>query len=346
MLLPRKTLRTPADLAESGLIAASDVAPLGNVAERYAIAITPTVADLIDPQNSNDPIARQFVPNIAELRTLPHERADPIGDERHSPVPGIVHRYPDRVLFKITHLCPVYCRFCFRRESVGPGKSDALSAENIDAALNYIAAHSEIWEVILTGGDPLVLSPKRLNRTLARLAEFSHVKILRWHTRVPVVDPAAISDELVRVMKSTGKTNYVVLHANHPRELSDDARRACARLIEAGIPMLSQSVLLRGVNDNIETLEALMRALVETRIKPYYFHHLDPAPGTEEFRVPIATGQALMRELHARGSGLCQPDYVVDIPGGYAKARLREADIDEASRLRDAEGAWHDYRGA
>ena len=343
MLFPRKTLRTLDELAAARLIAPEHIAALENVAARYPIAITPAISELIDVNDANDPIARQFVPQTAELESAPHHLADPIGDARHSPVPGIVHRYPDRVLFKITHLCPVYCRFCFRREAVGPGNGDILSAEAVDSALAYIANHPEIWEVIFTGGDPLVLAPRRLAQILARLSTIDHVKILRWHTRVPVADPGIVTDELVRILSHTGKANYVVLHTNHARELSDSARSACARLIDAGIPMLSQSVLLRGVNDTIETLEALMRALVETRIKPYYVHHADLAPGTDHFRVPIAKGQELMRLLHAWVSGLCQPDYVVDIPGGYAKARLREADIDAGLNLRDAAGVWHPY---
>ncbi len=345
MLFSRKILRTPSELAEAGLIAPTDIAPLAEVASRYPVAITQAIADLIDAQDADDPIARQFVPQAVELTSTPHQLSDPIGDERHSPVPGIVHRYPDRVLFKITHICPVYCRFCFRREMVGPGKSDALSPDAVDVALAYIADHPEIWEVVLTGGDPLVLAPRRLAQILERLSAITHVKILRWHTRVPVADPGIVTDELVRVLTHTGKANYVVLHANHARELSDGARSACARLIDAGIPLLSQSVLLHGVNDDIDTLEALMRALVETRIKPYYVHHADLAPGTDHFRVPIAKGQELMRLLHARVSGLCQPDYVLDIPGGYAKARLREADIDAEARLRDASGTWHPYSG-
>jgi lysine 2,3-aminomutase len=341
-----RVLRSLEDLAQAELIEPERIETLEAVAARYAIAITPHIRDLVDASDRNDPIARQFVPHKAELDAAPGETADPIGDERHSPVEGLVHRYRDRVLLKLTRVCAVYCRFCFRRETVGPGGSQMLGASALDAALAYVAAHPEIWEVILTGGDPLILSPRRLADVTARLGAISHVKVLRWHTRVPIVDPTRITQTLAHAIASKRQTTYVALHVNHPRELSEEVRRACNRLTAAGIPLLSQSVLLRGVNDDIETLDALMRALVETRIKPYYLHHADLAPGTAQFRTTIAEGQALMRQLRARASGLCQPGYVLDIPGGHAKANLAPSDLDGESgyyRLRDAEGCWHDY---
>jgi lysine 2,3-aminomutase len=346
-----RTLRTPTELEKSGLVGAEHAKELEPVAARYALAITPALAELIDTSDPYDPIARQFIPDAAELHVHPEEQIDPIGDGAHGAAPGIVHRYPDRVLLKLTHICPAYCRFCFRREMVGPGKSAALDKAALDGALAYIASHAEIWEVILTGGDPLVLSPRRLKEIVSRLGRISHVKILRWHTRVPVAAPGRITPELVRVIKGAKQTSYVVLHANHPRELTPEVRRACARLADAGIPLLSQSVLLRGVNDSAHTLEALMRALVELRVKPYYLHHADIAPGTAHHRTSIAEGQALSRALHARASGLCQPHYVLDIPGGFAKARLAESDVflnpgdhgGPSARLRDAQGRWHDY---
>jgi lysine 2,3-aminomutase len=321
-LKPAATLREPAELVAHGFAAAADIAELEKVAARYAVAVTPDIAALIDPQDPDDPIARQFVPSAEELVAHPNENADPIGDHTHSPVEGIVHRYPDRVLFKLVHVCAVYCRFCFRREMVGPGKPTALSHDTYRGALDYIRAHSEVWEVILTGGDPLMLSPRRLAEIMTDLAAIDHVKIIRIHTRVPVADPARISAEMVAALKVKGATIWVALHANHARELTDNARAACAGIVDAGIPMVSQSVLLRGVNDNAETLEALMRAFVESRIKPYYLHHGDLAPGTAHLRTPLAHGQDLMRQLRGRVSGLCQPDYVLDIPGGYGKAPI------------------------
>jgi lysine 2,3-aminomutase len=336
------TLNKAEELLDAGLIAGAQLQSLARVGARYAIGISPAIAALIDRSDPDDPIARQFVPTEAELKLSPEEMHDPIGDARHSPVAGIVHRHEDRVLLKLVHTCPVYCRFCFRRETVGPAGDGMLSGAELDAALDYIAAHREIWEVIVTGGDPLILSDRRLAMLTARLAGIDHVRILRWHTRVPVVEPARVTAELVESIRLSGRATFVALHANHPRELSPAARVACARIVDAGIPMLSQSVLLKGVNDDIDTLEALMRAFVEARIKPYYLHHPDLAPGTSHFRLSVEQGQALIRQLRARASGLCQPEYVLDIPGGYAKARLAPSDID-AGGLRDHDGRRHPY---
>ena len=317
---PAATLREPAELVAHGLAPVESLPDLERVAARYAVAVTPDVAALIDPDDPDDPIARQYIPRAEELVALPNENADPIGDDAHSPVSGIVHRYPDRVLFKLVHVCAVYCRFCFRREMVGPGKATALSQGAYDNALAYIRAHCEIWEVILTGGDPLMLSPRRLAEIMADLAGIDHVRIIRIHTRVPVAEPSRVSDEMVAALTVKGATIWVALHANHVRELTGQARAACAAIVDAGIPMVSQSVLLRGVNDDPATLEALMRGFVECRIKPYYLHHGDLAPGTSHLRTTLERGQEIMRRLRGRVSGLCQPDYVVDIPGGHGKA--------------------------
>ena len=330
------------DLVAKGLIPAAAKETLAPVAARYAVAVSQTIADLIVKEG--DPISRQFLPTEAELLTLPEERADPIGDQAHSPVEGIVHRHRDRVLFKPASVCPVYCRFCFRREMLGEA---TLSPDAMETAFAYIAAHEEIWEVILTGGDPFILSPRRAEEITARLAAIPHVKIARWHTRVPVVDPPRVTDEFVAAIKSSGLTTYVALHANHASEFTAAARAAIAKLIDAGIPMLSQSVLLSGINDDIETLEVLMRTFVANRIKPYYLHHPDLAPGTSHFRVTIAHGQRLMRELRARISGTAMPTYVLDIPGGHAKVPLNSDDVialeNGRHRIRDHAGVWHEY---
>jgi lysine 2,3-aminomutase len=341
--LKEKTLHTAAELIEAGLYNEADFAALQRIASRYAVAITPAIADLIDPNDPHDPIARQFVPDARELVQHEAESADPIGDDAHSPVQGIVHRYPDRVLLKVVNACAVYCRFCFRREMVGPGRG-ALSPKALGAALGYIRATPQIWEVILTGGDPLVLSSRRLKAVMAELAAIDHVKILRVHTRLPVAAPERITPTLVRALRVPGKASYVVLHANHPRELTAAARAACARLIDAGIPMLSQSVLLRGVNDDVATMSALLRDLVECRIKPYYLHHADLAPGTAHLRTSIAEGQALMRALHGRVSGLCQPAYVLDIPGGFGKSPIGPRYLsDDGAVVEDFSGRRHCY---
>jgi lysine 2,3-aminomutase len=318
-MLLEKTFRTPADLAEVGLIAPERRADLDKVAARYAIAITPTSAGLIDPADPADPIARQFLPDLAELAEGADDLADPIGDGPHSPVPGIIHRYPDRVLLMLTHTCATYCRFCFRREMVGPGGGGNLSTSELQGALAYIEADPCVWEVILSGGDPLILSPRRLAKVMAALGAIDHVKVIRLHTRVPAVDPDLITPAMVKALKRSGKAVYVALHANHHRELTPAVRAACARLIDAGIPMVSQSVLLRGVNDDPEVLSDLMRAFVETRIKPYYLHQADLAPGTAHLRTSVEEGQALVGALRGYMSGLCQPTYVLDIPGGHGK---------------------------
>lgn len=342
------TLRTAEQLREHGLVPPERKGAVEAVAARYAVAVPPALAGLIDRTDTNDPIARQIIPDAAELDTLALERADPIGDDAHSPVEGIVHRYPDRVLLKLTHICAVYCRFCFRREMVGPGKPNALSRAALAVALDYIRAHRDIWEVILTGGDPLVLSPRRLREVMKALGAIDHVKVVRIHTRVPVADPARITPELVRAMKAKGKATYVAVHVNHARELSTPARVALARMADAGIPLLSQTVLLAGVNDTAGTMGELMRALVECRVKPYYLHHGDLAPGTAHLRTGIETGQTLMRALRGRLSGLCQPDYVLDIPGGHGKSPIGPQYLERAKDgahcvVEDFNGGRHRY---
>jgi len=317
-----------------------------DVAKRYAVAVSPTIQALIDPTDPADPIARQFLPDAAELIATADELADPIADEAYSPVKGIVHRHPDRVLLKAVAACPVYCRFCFRRETVGPGKAHALSPSDLAAAMAYIQSHPEIWEVILTGGDPFILSPRRMAEITGALAATGHVKIVRWHTRVPVVEPDWVTDELVAALTAPGIASWVAIHANHPRELTGAARRAISRLAEAGVALVSQTVLLKGVNDDIEILSALMRGFVEAGIKPYYLHHPDLARGTSHFRLRIEEGLALTRQLRARISGLAQPTYVLDLPGGYGKVVLDSTNVEKTAhghRIRDFAGNWHDY---
>jgi len=339
------TLRTPKQLSARGLLATEDCAALEDVARRYAVAVTPPLAALIDRDDASDPIARQFVPDAAELDHLPEEDADPIGDDAHSPVDGIVHRYPDRALLKLTHVCAVYCRFCFRRERVGPGKPNALSPAALMRALDYIRTHPEIWEVILTGGDPLVLSSRRLRAVMRELAVIDHVRVVRVHTRVPVAEPERITPDLVRAMKSAGKAVYVAVHVNHARELTTAVRTALARMADNGLVLLGQSVLLAGVNDDEETLGALMRALVECRVKPYYLHHADLAPGTAHLRTDLDTGQELMRRLRGRWSGLCQPTYVLDISGGFGKSPAGPNYVSRAGSNGDAHFVVEDFDG-
>jgi lysine 2,3-aminomutase len=311
-------VRSINDLTTAGIVDGDDTRNLEKVASKFSVAITPAMLDLINPSAPDDPIFKQFVPDARELTIAAEDIADPIGDETHSPLPGIIHRYPDRLLLAPIKVCPVYCRFCFRRETVGQAEKGVLSAAELAAALDYIREHDEIWEVILSGGDPLLLSPRRLRYIINELSNIEHVRVIRIHTRVPVVSPERVTAELVSAL-TVSTAVYVVLHSNHSRELTVAARAACSLLVYNGIPMLSQSVLLKGINDDAATLEELFRTLVENRIKPYYLHHADKAPGTGHFRTSIETGQTLMRELRGRVSGLCQPEYMLDIPGGAGK---------------------------
>ena len=340
-------LTTAAALVAAGLAAPVRLAEIEAVAERYAIGLTPALARAADPSDPRDPIARQFVPDGRELRRDPAEIDDPIGDDAKSPVEGLVHRYPDRVLIKLVAVCAVYCRFCFRRERVGPG-SGRLGAAAFAAALAYVRERPKIWEVILTGGDPLTLSPRRIAEATEAIASIDHVRTLRWHTRMPVAAPERVDAAMARALASSDRTVVVAVHANHPRELTPEARAACRRLADRGILLVSQSVLLKGVNDDVEVLEALMRALVEARIKPYYLHHGDLAPGTAHWRTSIADGQALMQALRGRLSGLALPTYVLDIPGGYGKIPIGPQSIrpdgDGGYRIADPGGVERPYR--
>ncbi len=328
----------------------SEAALLARVAERYAVAITPAMSTLIGG-GDGDGIARQFLPDARELVVRADEDGDPIGDGVHEAVKGLVHRYPDRVLLKLAPVCAVYCRFCFRREMVGPEHGVALSPAELEAALAYIRARPAIWEVIFSGGDPLVLSPRRVREATEAVGAIDHVKVLRWHTRVPAVAPERITPELVAALRAADKAVWVALHVNHPSELTDEARAAIGRLVDGGVAMVSQSVLLAGVNDDPVTLEALMRALVECRVKPYYLHHLDRAPGTGHFRTSIAEGQRLVGGLRGRLSGLAQPTYVLDIPGGYGKVPIGQGYVEAIETgdgvttyaIRDAAGCRHCY---
>ncbi len=329
-------IRGAAGLIDAGLAQPEDRAALERVGARYAVAITPAVRALIE--RPDDPIGRQFIPDPAELDPAPHERADPIGDDALSPLPGVVHRYPDRALLKPLLVCPVYCRFCFRREHVGPG-GGLLSDAQLEAAYAWFRAHPAVREVILTGGDPLMLSPRRLGAILRSLAAIPHIELLRVHTRVPVADPARVTAALAAAMEGNVPV-WLVLHANHAREFTRDAVAALRRVGAAGVPLLGQSVLLRGVNDSVQALEDLFRAMLRARVKPYYLHQLDPAPGTARFAVPIEEGQRLLRALRGRVTGLAWPTFVLDIPGGHGKVPVGPGFLEDGA-VRDAAGRLH-----
>ena len=316
------------------------------VATGYDFRMTPYLEWLLQGRSADDPLSLQFLPQEQELTALAHETSDPIGDIPFTPVAGVVHRHSDRVLLKVAHSCPVYCRFCFRRDMIG-SKGEPLQGPMLQAAIAYIRAHPKIWEVILTGGDPLSLSGRRLHEILSDLATIPHVSIMRIHSRVPIVAPHSIDDSYIRALAQPLPV-YLAVHVNHPEEITDAVVTALRRLSAAGIVLLSQTVLLKGVNDDEAVLETLFRQLVRLKVRPYYLHHPDLAPGTSHFRVPIEVGLHLMRSLRRTVSGLCLPTYVLDIPGGFGKVPIGPMyvgarDASGCRQIQDSAGMSHSY---
>ena len=309
--------------------------------------ITPDMARLIVPGALNDPIALQFLPDERENVILPQELGDPTGDYAHAPLKALVHRHKNRVLLKATMVCAVYCRFCFRREMVGPD-GDSITQSDVDQALDYIAEHPEINEVILTGGDPLILSPKKLQDLMQRLQAMPHIRWIRLHSRIPVVSPAKINAEMLAALKGI-KTVIIAVHANHAREITAEAGAALARLANNGVVLLGQSVLLKGINNTAEALVNLFETLMTNRVKPYYLHHPDLTAGTSHFRLSFEEGMALMNEIQPLVSGVCMPQYTLDIPGGVTKIAISPDTVQAvpdqpgAYVLRDPMGNTHFY---
>jgi lysine 2,3-aminomutase len=334
------TLRSAAALIEAGFADEMLRPVLESLDERFAVAVPPALQALI--RAPDDAIGRQFIPSAAELEGAPGERDDPTGDAAFSPVPGVVHRYPDRALLKPLLICPTYCRFCFRRAHVGPG-GGVLDEAALARALDYLRNTPAIREIILTGGDPLMLSPRRLGAILASLESMPHVELLRIHTRVPVADPELVTEALAATLE-TRTPLWLALHANHAREFGPACLAALARIRARGVPLLGQSVLLRGVNDRVEALAALFRAMLGARVKPYYLHHLDAAPGTSHFHVPIEEGQRLLAALRGRISGMALPTYVLDVPGGFGKVPVGPGYLD-GGMVRDPWGGAHALAG-
>ena len=292
-------------------------------------------------------VARQFIASTDEESiTDPLDRADPIGDAAHSPLPGLVHRYPDRVLLLPTMACAAHCRFCFRRDRVG-GDLRMTEAETA-AALAHIAARPDIHEAILSGGDPLTLPPPALSDLIARIDAIPSIEVLRIHTRLPIVAPKAAIKAAAALSGDSRAARWVAIHVNHPDELTAEARTAIRALQKAGCFLVSQTVLLKGINDDAAILAALFRALVATGVKPYYLHHLDRTAGTGHFRVPLKAGRTLVERLRAILSGLAQPTYVLDIPGGHGKVLACDTFVAPTANgdgwtVRDPGGSSHDY---
>ncbi len=336
------TLRSVDDLIASGFVAAADAAALRPVEAAFAIGISATMQRAMVATGTDGPVARQFIPTARELDIAPIERSDPIGDHAHSPMFGLVHRYPDRVLLKLVSVCPVYCRFCFRREMVGPDGDGAMSDAQIAAAADYIGQHPEITEVILTGGDPFVLSARRARALMEVLNGIENLAVIRWHTRVPVVDPERLSDDFLAAISRSDKTVVVAIHCNHVDEFTPAALDRIRAMRKAGIMLVSQSVLLKGINDSVPVLEALMRKFLSLGIRPYYLHHGDLAKGTAHFRTSLEDGLALVEALRGRLSGLAQPTYVLDLPGGDGKVVVTRELIAKGGALTWT-GDWHSY---
>jgi len=311
--------RQPSDLVARGLVNADQATALEPVVDRYEMLASDYYLSLIDPADPDDPIRLQALPDARELVVAPGERPDPIGDRAHSPTPLLVHRYPDRALLFPTLRCPMFCRYCFRKVALN---EEAPRLRGLmPEALAYLRAHPGIREVILSGGDPLMLGDDVLSWVLDAVRSVSSVRRLRVHTRMPVTLPMRVDAALARTL-SAARPLTVVTHFNHPRELTPQAQGAVKQLIDAGIAVSNQAVLLRGVNDRTDTLAALFEGLLDWQVRPYYLHHLDLTVGTSHFRVSLDHGLALTRALRGRISGLANPTYVLEIPGGGGKVPI------------------------
>ncbi|MBQ5775577.1 MAG: lysine 2,3-aminomutase [Bacteroidaceae bacterium] len=281
------------------------------------MAITPYYISLIDPSNPDCPVRKQAVPTAKETYQSPADLLDPLHEDEDSPVPGLTHRYPDRVLLLITDMCSMYCRHCTRRRFAG--QKDAESAvDRIDRAIEYIAKTPQVRDVLLSGGDALMVSDERLEYIISRLRQIPHVEIVRIGSRTPVVCPQRITDNLVNMLKKYHPI-WLNTHFNHPQEVTKEATEACARLANAGIPLGNQTVLLRGVNDCVNTMKKLMHELVKMRVRPYYIYQCDLSMGIEHFRTPVSKGLEIIEGLRGHTSGYAVPTFVVDAPGGGGK---------------------------
>jgi len=283
----------------------------------FRMAITPYYLSLIDHSNPLDPVRLQAIPRLAESLVNPMDMADPLHEDADAPVPGMTHRYPDRVLLLLTDQCAMYCRHCTRRRKAG--EHDApMPQENVEKALEYIRQHTEIRDVILSGGDPLTLGDARLDEVLGKLAQIEHVDIVRIGSRTPVVLPQRITDELIAVLRKY-KFVWFNTHYNHPQEMTEEARQALAKLADNGVVIGNQSVLLKGINDNVDVMKQLVHTLVKNRVRPYYIYQCDLSEGISHFRTPISKGIEIIESLRGHTSGLCIPTFVVDAPGGGGK---------------------------
>jgi len=312
---------------------------------RLALAVTPYFTSLMDPVNPNCPIRKQAIPQIEEIRLSKSEMVDPLGEDNHSPVPGLVHRYPDRVLLLVTDQCAVYCRYCTRRRLVGSSEQ-SITPGNFEEVLKYLKSHRKVRDVLLSGGDPLLLENERLEEMLSRLRALPHIEILRIGTRAPVTLPQRITGGLVRMLKKYHPL-MISIHFTHPREITDQVRRACSELADGGLPLGSQTVLLKGINDKPYVMKKLVHELLKIRVRPYYIYQCDLVMGTEHFRTSVATGIQIMEKLRGHTTGYAVPTYVVDAPGGGGKIPLQPDYVVSKGRgkivLRNYEGKIFEY---
>ena len=306
----------------------------------FRMAITPYYASLINPGDPNDPIRMQAVPSILETHVDENDLSDPLGEMSDSPVPHVVHRYPDRVLLLVTLQCAMYCRHCTRRRAVGEEDKPITEAQ-LQKAIAYIRAHKEIRDVLISGGDPLTMSTEKLEHIIASLRAIDHVEIIRIGTRVPVVLPMRITQELTDMLRKYHPI-WINTHFNHPNELTAESARACANIVDAGIPLGNQTVLLRGVNDDANTMKRLLLGLVKMRVRPYYLYQCDLSCGIGHFRTRVEVGIDIMHQLTGNISGYALPKYVIDAPGGGGKIPLG---YDYVLRKDDREVVLENYRG-
>ncbi|MCX7713697.1 MAG: KamA family radical SAM protein [Chthoniobacterales bacterium] len=312
---------------------------------KLALSITPHFFNLIHPSNPDCPIRRQVIPRAEEGLYLPHEFADPCGEDSHMPVPGLVHRYPDRVLFLVTDRCASYCRYCTRSRIVsGVGEQELHT--NFDEAFHYLATHREIRDVLFSGGDPLLLSDEKINDLLRRVREIDHIEFVRIGTRVPIFLPQRITHHLCSILKKYHPL-WISIHVNHPRELTSEVKDALSMLADAGIPLGNQSVLLRGVNDSVETMRTLLHKLLRCRVRPYYLYQCDLIRGSSHLRTSVRKGIEIIRALRGFTSGYAIPQFVIDAPGGGGKIPINPDYIishtDEKILLRNYQGQTFEY---
>jgi len=288
---------------------------------RLPVGITPYYAALIDPDDPADPLRKTMIPTRAEFTRTAGEADDPLGEDHHSPVPGLVHRYPDRVLFLVTNFCATYCRYCTRARMVGHSGEYHFNQAQYQRAIDYIAAHPEVRDVLLSGGDPLTMNDERLEWILSRVRAIPHVEFLRIGTKVPAVLPQRITPSLVRMLRRYHPL-WMSIHFMHPAEITAEVAQACSRLADAGIPLGSQTVLSSGVNDDVETMKRLVHGLLKIRVRPYYVYQCDPISGSSHFRTPVERGLEIVAGLRGYTTGYAVPTFVIDAPGGGGKIPL------------------------